>query len=200
MSFSCSDRLGRFNQMCLSPTYYCRLNTQLRHICSLCSTSQIGITMPRVEPQQLFRKIDSDNTIAACHQVFLASAVKGSYVVRITCYHKHPVFCTYLVKFGFSWRDRRCRFLGSCAVTAHLTNNLWSITCKTPDFRVNCQTHFQWLSTRCKTLLLANSVQFQLTLSHLWACSLLCTASTSASPLGKVNRSSWCFLLLSLGT
>lgn len=38
-----------------------------------------------------------------------------------------------------------------------------------------------------------------LTRSHLWACSLLCTASTRASPLGNVKRSSWCFLLPSLG-
>lgn len=83
--------------------------------------------------KQLFRKIDADSTIAACCWAFLASAaVRKNYGLRgynkknptRIHSHKHPLSHAYLIKFTFSENDRRCRFLGCCALTAHLSDNL----------------------------------------------------------------------------
>lgn len=107
------------------------LQAKYRYRCVLCRA------------KQLFRKIDGDNTIAACHQLFLTSAVNLNYVFGIkstgTCWD------TYLVKFGFSWNDRRCSFLRSCTLTAHLSNDLWGyFSCVTLD----CAFPFEvWFST-----------------------------------------------------
>lgn len=80
--------------------------------------------------KQFFRKIDGDNTIAACHNPFLTSPVKMNYELQKRqglCRHKHPLSCTYLVKFSFSWNDGRRRFLRPRTLTAHLSNNLWGL-------------------------------------------------------------------------
>lgn len=91
--------------------------------------------------KQLFWKIDGDNSIAACHQLFLTSAVTTNYVFQKkmtgTCW---DFFNTYLVKFSFSRNDGRCRFLRPCVLTNHLSDDLWGyFTC----FTLHCTLPFE---------------------------------------------------------
>lgn len=98
--------------------------------------------------KQLFRKIDVDNSIAACHRLFLTSAVNINYAFWIkmigTCW---DIFYTYLVKFHFSWNDGRCRFLRPRALTGHLSDDLWGyFTCVTLDCTLPFEVCFCTLS------------------------------------------------------
>lgn len=59
------------------------LNTQLHYISPLVLQAEDRYHCVVCWNKQLFRKIDGYNTIAACHQPFLTSAVKINYVLNI---------------------------------------------------------------------------------------------------------------------
>lgn len=175
----------------LTPNYSAHLlfvlEGKYRHLCVLCPAEQLGKVMVTTQlllatdfsTPQLWRwwledKKDIDRDMLTC-TLTLSSSV----------------------------------FLGMMGDTDSSGPVLWPLTSLTTCREVlyvtpDCKCYLCPLSNPLPVIVRyfymnTHHAQVQLTLSHLWACSLLCTASTSASPLGKVNRSSWCFLLLSLG-
>lgn len=82
--------------------------------------------------KQLFKKID-DWWHNCCLLLTASSPQLPGWIITLrikttgSCSQTHTphLLCTYFVKFGFPWNDWRCRFLGPCALTAHLSNNLW---------------------------------------------------------------------------
>lgn len=121
--------------------------------------------------KQLFRIIDGDNSIAACHQLFLTSAVTTNYVFRKKNDKGHAGTSSTLTLSSSV-------FLGMMGDADSSGPVLWPLTSLTTCRDIllvslctvrfplrfvftHCQAHFQWFSTELMAVFLHIYISFQ---------------------------------------